>query len=182
MTKDNEYKVCSYLGLRKIAHFIDMNPADVKIFDLPYIGVIKKCEEAERRLAYLTSKCAEYQIELTPCASVSELTTITQRIAQSKHMVSFTHLLPFVCSLKNVYLSILRKTSGRSNPLSSRKNSASKQCLMTLMLSLNTLQCWGGLRVWYSVCLSVRLNSRLFTAVRPLQAMRESWSRWKMLE
>ncbi len=49
MTKDNEYKVCNYLGLRNIAHFIDMNPQE-KVFELPYINATKRCEEAERRV------------------------------------------------------------------------------------------------------------------------------------
>lgn len=73
MTKDNEYQVCHYLGQRNLAHFVDMNPLD-KIFDLPYIGMTKRCEEAERRISFLTQVCQECHIELRRCGSLTELT------------------------------------------------------------------------------------------------------------
>lgn len=52
MSKDNEYQVCHYLGLRNMAHFIDMNP-QVQVFELPYISMTKRCEESERRMIFL---------------------------------------------------------------------------------------------------------------------------------
>jgi len=54
MSKDNEYQACHYLGLKQIAHFIDLNPQE-KIFDLSYISMTKRCDESERRIQMLIS-------------------------------------------------------------------------------------------------------------------------------
>ena len=52
MPKDSEHQVSHILGLRNMAHFIDTNPSE-KVFDLPYISMTKRCEEAERRISHL---------------------------------------------------------------------------------------------------------------------------------
>ena len=87
MSKDEEYKVSDYLGQRNIVHFIDLNP-DEHHFKLSYINIIKRCEEAERRVTALIEICKQYRIPLTPCESIPQLDTLTSNIAEQRQMVS----------------------------------------------------------------------------------------------
>ena len=118
MTKDNEYQVCHYLGQRNLAHFVDMNPLD-KIFDLPYIGMTKRCEEAERRICFLTQICQEYHVGLRSCESLSELTQLIAALAEHRQMVSrilLTKISPNKrCSTTLKVTSVRLKTSSSSN-------------------------------------------------------------------
>jgi hypothetical protein len=77
MNKDTEYAACTHLGLSGIAHFIDMNP-QMQPFDLPYINMLKNCEDVEKRITYLTSWCQFYKVKLTYCDSVPQLNEITR--------------------------------------------------------------------------------------------------------
>lgn len=52
LAKDNEKAIFSILGNRNIAQFINMNEKE-QIFNLPYIDLIKRCEETERKVSYL---------------------------------------------------------------------------------------------------------------------------------
>jgi len=81
MSKDDEYKVSDVLGRRNIVHFIDLNP-EMHKFKLSYIEMIKRCEECERRVIYLTEICQQYRITLTPCDSISQLDNIVGMIAE----------------------------------------------------------------------------------------------------
>lgn len=87
MSKDNEYKVCNYLGHRSIAHFIDMNPGE-KVFDLPYIKHTKRCEEAERKVNYLLAQCQYFGIPQEYAKTVDKLDDFTTRLAHKRSMVS----------------------------------------------------------------------------------------------
>ena len=49
VTKDNAYEAIRLLGKAKAAHFLNMNKHE-QAFKLPYTEVIKRCEEAERRI------------------------------------------------------------------------------------------------------------------------------------
>lgn len=49
MSKDNEYPVTEILGKRGFAQLLDMN-ADLQVFKLPYTGVIRRCEDTERKV------------------------------------------------------------------------------------------------------------------------------------
>jgi len=56
LAKDNEKAIASILGSRSIAHFINLNE-NQQIFNLPYVDLIKRCDDSERRNLYLTEKC-----------------------------------------------------------------------------------------------------------------------------
>lgn len=49
ISKDNVWEIIHNLGKIEGAHFIDMNRQETS-FKLPYTDMIKRCEEAERRL------------------------------------------------------------------------------------------------------------------------------------
>jgi V-type ATPase 116kDa subunit family len=87
MPKDDEYKVSDTLGQRNIVHFIDLNPEEHH-FKLSYINIIKRCEEAERRVCSLVEFCKQYRIPLTSCESIAQLNSLTSLIAENRQMVS----------------------------------------------------------------------------------------------
>jgi len=52
MGKDSEKAITHILGNRNIAQFVNMN-AHEQVYNLPYMDLIKKCEETERKVLYL---------------------------------------------------------------------------------------------------------------------------------
>lgn len=56
LVKDNEKAIANILGSRNIAHFINLNEHE-KVFNLPYVDLIRRCDESERRVVYLMDKC-----------------------------------------------------------------------------------------------------------------------------
>ena len=49
VAKDNAYEAIRNLGLINAVHFLNMNKQE-QTFKLPYTEIIKRCEEAEKRL------------------------------------------------------------------------------------------------------------------------------------
>ena len=49
ITKDSVFQVITSLGLIEGTHFLDMNK-DEQVYKLPYTGMVKRCEESERKL------------------------------------------------------------------------------------------------------------------------------------
>lgn len=81
--KDDAWKVVETLGNLDVAHFIDMNKNE-QPFNLPYASRIKMCDEAERRLAFLLSKCKEYHIKITKPDSVKAFTENISSVGNEK--------------------------------------------------------------------------------------------------
>ena len=90
MSKDNEKAIVNILGQRNIAHFVDMN-RDEQVFNLPYIELIKRCEESEKKLSFLLDKCNQFEIELLYADSVEELDHLTHEVAEQKRKVRQHH-------------------------------------------------------------------------------------------
>lgn len=63
MAKDNEKEIVSIMGDRNIAHFINMNHNE-QVFNLPYVDLIKRCEESENRVRYLIGRCLATKVNL----------------------------------------------------------------------------------------------------------------------
>lgn len=59
--KDDIWRVIESLGNINIAHFLDLNKGE-QPFNLPYAPQIRRCDETERRILFLISKCKEYRI------------------------------------------------------------------------------------------------------------------------
>ena len=51
VTKDNAWEVFNKLGDINFLHFFDFNKKE-QVFNRIYSGMIKRCEEAERRIKY----------------------------------------------------------------------------------------------------------------------------------
>ncbi len=66
MQKDSEYTICELFGQRSFAHFLEMNKSQ-SVFELPYVQQLKRCEDLERRVQFISSQCAFYHVGLTPC-------------------------------------------------------------------------------------------------------------------
>ena len=61
--KDDAWKVVEALGKQDVAHFIDLNKAE-QPFSLPYAQRIKLCDDIEKKVHFLISKCNEYRIKM----------------------------------------------------------------------------------------------------------------------
>lgn len=61
--KDDAWKVAEMLGNLDVAHLVDLNKGE-QPYSLPYSNRIKLCDETERRLLYLISKCQEHRIRV----------------------------------------------------------------------------------------------------------------------
>lgn len=83
LVKDNEKAIANILGSRNIAHFINLNEHE-QVFNLPYVDLIKRCDDAERRLVYLIAKCQQFNIKLRPAQSPEELSHLISEIALSR--------------------------------------------------------------------------------------------------
>lgn len=81
--KDDAWKVTECLGKLDLAHFIDMNKGE-QPFNLPYASRIKLCDESERRLAFLLSKCKEHHIPIKKPESVDQFTQNIETVEQEK--------------------------------------------------------------------------------------------------
>jgi vacuolar-type H+-ATPase subunit I/STV1 len=88
--KDDAWKVVEALGGTHSAHFIDLNKNE-QPFNLPYAQRIKLCEETERKVQFLISKCKEYRIRIYKPQSAEVFAKKIKQIEDEKHKAS--HLL-----------------------------------------------------------------------------------------
>ena len=51
VSKDNAWEIFNVLGEINYLHFVDLNRKE-QIFNRTYAGMIKRCEEAERRIKF----------------------------------------------------------------------------------------------------------------------------------
>ena len=87
MSKDQEYAIMDRLGQLEIAHFIDIN-VEEEVFTLPYMEMLRRCEETERRLLAILAQCKEHDIPLVKVTTVEELTEMTDGFAEEYNRVS----------------------------------------------------------------------------------------------
>ena len=85
LEKDNEKAIMQILGDRNLAHFINMN-AHEQVFGLPYVEMIKSCEETDRKLQYLIERCDHLYIKLQPAETIEEMQHLLREMAASKGM------------------------------------------------------------------------------------------------
>jgi hypothetical protein len=53
------------------------------VFSLPYIDLIKRCDETERKVVYLIDKCEFFHIKLQPAASTDEMKYLLDEMAKA---------------------------------------------------------------------------------------------------
>ena len=56
MSKDQEYSIIDVIGQLEIAHFVDVNEEE-EVFKLPYVDMLRRCEEAERKMLFVIKQC-----------------------------------------------------------------------------------------------------------------------------
>ena len=88
--KDDAWKVVEALGNTEATHFIDLNKNE-QPFNLPYAQRIKLCDETERKILYLISKCNEHRIRIYKPQSAELFAQKIRQIEEHKHKAS--HLL-----------------------------------------------------------------------------------------
>ena len=88
--KDDAWKLVDALGNTDAAHFIDLNKNE-QPFNLPYQQRLKVCDEAERRVLYLISKCREYRIKLFKPKSIEVFEAKVAQLSEDMHKAD--HLL-----------------------------------------------------------------------------------------
>jgi DNA-binding Lrp family transcriptional regulator len=54
------------------------------VFALPYVDLIKRCEDSERKVLYLAGKCEYLNIKLSPAATTDELNHLLMEFAKAK--------------------------------------------------------------------------------------------------
>ena len=83
MSKDQEYPIIDIIGQQQMAHFVDVN-GDEEVFLLPYVDMLRRCEESERKMLFVHKQCDIHQIPLKKARTVEQLTEITQAFAEDR--------------------------------------------------------------------------------------------------
>jgi hypothetical protein len=76
--------VIEAIGQMDIAHFLDLNKNEGNSNKLPYTSQIKRCDETERRITFLLSKCHEYKIKIQKPVSVDAFANNISTIESEK--------------------------------------------------------------------------------------------------
>ena len=58
---ESAWLVLNELGKHAALHFVDLNVAE-SVFNRPYAGFIRRCDELERRLRFLETEMRKYEI------------------------------------------------------------------------------------------------------------------------
>ncbi len=87
MSKDQEYAIIDAIGQREMAHFIDINQ-DEEVYTLPYMEMLRRCEDAERRMLAIIQQCKQHEVPLGRVRSVGSLAELTQAFAEARKTVS----------------------------------------------------------------------------------------------
>ena len=66
-----------------MAHFVDVN-GEEEVYMLPYVDMLRRCEESERKMLFVHKQCEMHQIPLNKCRTVEMLTELTQAFAEER--------------------------------------------------------------------------------------------------
>lgn len=81
--KDNAWDIMNELGSLNCMHFIDLNKQE-QVFNLTFAPIIKRCEETERRIAFLENECKRYKIKMKRPRDVSSFLDTISKVIKSK--------------------------------------------------------------------------------------------------
>ncbi len=77
--KDNAWEIMDQLGRLDCLHFIDLNKNE-QVFNLWFAPLIKRCEDSEKRIAFLLNECRRHKIDLIKPESVEDFINTIQRM------------------------------------------------------------------------------------------------------
>ena len=66
-----------------MAHFVDVN-GEEEVYTLPYVDMLRRCEEAERKMLFVHKWCDTHQIHLKRARTVEQLTEIIHAFAEER--------------------------------------------------------------------------------------------------
>ena len=66
-----------------MAHFVDVN-GDQEVYTLPYVDMLRRCEESERKMLFVLKQCEMHQIPLKKLRAVEQLTELTHAYAEDR--------------------------------------------------------------------------------------------------
>lgn len=87
MSKDQEYSIIDYIGQLEIAHFVNVNQTE-EVFLLPYADMLRRCEEAERKMLFVIKQCQIHDLELNRVRTVEFLSEVVKAQAELRKTVS----------------------------------------------------------------------------------------------
>ena len=73
-----------------MVHFLDVNE-EQEVFMLPYVEMIRRCEETERKMIFIQKQCERHDISLNKVRSVAQLTELIKAQAEERKTVRNTH-------------------------------------------------------------------------------------------
>lgn len=66
-----------------MAHFIDVNEEE-EVYNLPYVDMLRRCEEAEKKMLFVQKQCENHGVSLRKVRAVDQLTELTQAFAEER--------------------------------------------------------------------------------------------------
>lgn len=70
MSKDQEYPIIDQIGQCEMCHFVDVNEAE-EVYTLPYVDMLRRCEEAERKMQFVINQCTTHDVPLQKIRQVA---------------------------------------------------------------------------------------------------------------
>ena len=66
-----------------MAHFVDVN-GDREVYTLPYVDMLRRCEESERKMLFVLKQCEKHQVTTERVRAVEQLTELSQAYAEER--------------------------------------------------------------------------------------------------
>ena len=85
MSKDQEYFITNIIGQCAMAHFINVNQ-DEQVFKLQYADMVRRCDESERKVAFIIQQCKVHDIHLNKIDSVESMGDVLRDVARERQV------------------------------------------------------------------------------------------------
>ncbi len=84
--KDSAWEVMTEMGKLDCLHFLDLNRHE-QIFNRTYANLIRRCDEAERRIRYIEHEARKFGLTLKKPRSVEQFLTDMEDLTKLKRIV-----------------------------------------------------------------------------------------------
>ena len=85
--KDNAWEIMDKMGMIKSMHFIDLNKNE-QVFTLRFAPLVKRCEDAEKRIAFIASECKRFGIPLKKPQDFDEFISTVETLRKIRNSAS----------------------------------------------------------------------------------------------
>ena len=83
--KDNAWDILDKLGMIKAMHFIDLNKNE-QVFTLRFAPLVKRCEDADKRVSFLISECVRHNIPMKKPEDINVFMNTIEKMRQAKNI------------------------------------------------------------------------------------------------